>query len=585
MSTLGEFDDEAEFPEVESLWQPDLVVQYSSGEHKLNNERERITNSGELSQQEKRGLYTFDRALRDQNNTGEQKRKPVTRSLYLCHGRILQRDTGLFLQTIIPGEEGEEATQQLLEYVQNQNFSGNYIHKLLISVKTFGELCGDDEVQERFEVIKPGTFREDNQAPLPGTVLTWDQALSVANTRTHPRDRALILFAWGSGTRPESELYELQYKHLEWCGDHYRLTVPWHGKTGERTIRVYAGAASLRKWIEQEHPVHTDPDSTLGPETYLWTKENHNKRIKYNTIYSIFKKAGDASDVSDDTNPRHFRRSRASFLAGKPTISGVELRQYFGWTKKSQASINYIERFREDIDRNVAAADGASMATFDEVRVVAPITCNHCNQLSERNMENCVWCSAEVDEELHDRTDHLEDPETEGKDVWQILEEIGATKEELEVLQKYRPVIKVEGGNLWDKIEYLKPAVEEMNDQNCVTGPGGYAARASAAMTAAAGSAAEAWARTKKKAVDIHPNWMTPSQMPKRRAVAMIAALSAMTAFMLVTMYLNGSMAELASGDPIEWAAMVLSLGCGKWLFDRGFPTVEEARAAAAEEE
>jgi hypothetical protein len=30
---------------------------------------------------------------------------------------------------------------------------------------------------------------------------------------------------------------------------------------------------------------------------------------------------------------------------------------------------------------------------------------------------------------------------------------------------------------------------------------------------------------------------------------------------------------------------MVLSLGYGKWLFDRGFPTVEEARAAAAEEE
>jgi len=123
MSTLGEFDEDAQFPEVESLWQPDLVVQYSSGEHKLNKERERITKSSELSQEEKRGLYMFDRALRNQNNSGEQKRKPVTRSLYLCHARILQRDTGLFLKTIILGEKGKESTEQLLEYVQNQNFS------------------------------------------------------------------------------------------------------------------------------------------------------------------------------------------------------------------------------------------------------------------------------------------------------------------------------------------------------------------------------------------------------------------------------------------------------------------------------
>ena len=585
MSTLDEFfGEEVDLPERHTLYDPNLNPQYGTGLHKLNMERRRIIESAELSAHEKKGLCEFDKALRDENNR-ENNRKPVTRSLYLCTARLLQKNSGLFLDVVDPDDFGEEQLNELLEWVQNQEYSGNYIHKLLITIKTYGEICGGEDVQYRFEVIKPGRFREDNQAPNPSNVLTWRDALNMALTRSHVRDRALILTAWGAATRPESELWELKYKHLEWAGDHYKLTIPWNGKTGERTIRLYPGAATLRRWIEHEHPVHDDPDASLGPETYLWTKLTKNERVTYATISHIFNEAGEDAGINKDHNPRHFRRSRASYLAGKPTISEHELRAFCGWETNSPAPTAYVTKFREDIDRNIAMADGASTKSLEKVKVVAPVECNHCDQLTERGQEHCVCCGAEVDEDLHKQRFELADPETEGKTLFEVVKDQDITGDDIESLRKLRPLIKHQGDKLWDDIGMLKGAVESLDRQNCVTGPGSYGAQISAGVATAVGSATAAWAQTKRKAMELHPDWMTPSQMPRRRAAAMIVAMTAMSTFMLVTMYLDGSLSELASGDPIEWTAIALALGYGKWLFDREFPTVEEARAAAAEEE
>jgi len=585
LATLDEFCEDGEIPQSESLYEPDLAVQYSSGKRKLNQERKRITESAELSLEEKRGLYAFDRALRDQNNR-EDNRQAVTRSLYLCHGRLLQRDSGLFLKVIIKGEEGKDTLDELLEWVQSQNYSGNYIHKLLISVKTYGELCGSDEIAHRFEAIKPGEFREDNQAPLPGNIITWEEALEVADTRSHPRDRAWILTGWGTGARPESELLELQYKHLEWVGDHYIVTVPWNGKTGRRDIRLYAGAPTLKKWVEEEHPVHDDPDATLSPDTYIWTEEDKNDRVGYPTLYRVFTEAGEAADLGKDYNPRHYRRSRASFLAGKPTVSEQELRKFFGWCRRSPSPENYICAFREDIDRNIAAADGASDAAFDEQTDVSPVECNHCNQLTERHQESCVWCHGDVDEDLHGESYELNDPATEGKSGFDIIRDEGIMPRHIDALQKLRPLIKQQGDGLWDNLSMLRAAVEsEVNEENIITGPGSYCARLSAAIATAAGSAAEAWGRAKAKATAIHPEMTAPSQMSTRRKAWFYTSMAGSLVVMFVLLYLDGALQNLASGDPVEWLGLALAVAFWKVLMDREFPSIEEARAAAQEQD
>ena len=584
MSTLDEFfGEDVDLPERHTLYDPDLNPQYGTGLHKLNMERRRIIESAELAAHEKKGLCEFDKALRDENNR-ENNRKPVTRSLYLCTARLLQKNSGFFLDVVDPDDFGEERLNELLEWVQNQEYSGNYIHKLLITIKTYGEICGGEDVQYRFEAIKPGRFREDNQAPNPSNVLTWRDAINMAQTRSHLRDRALILTAWGAATRPESELSELKYKHLQWAGDHYKLTIPWNGKTGERTIRLYPGAATLRRWIEHEHPVHDDPEASLGPDTYLWTQLTQNKRVTYATISHIFNEAGEDAGISKDHNPRHFRRSRASYLAGKPTISEHELRAFCGWETNSPAPTAYVTKFREDIDRNIAMADGASTKSLEKVKVVAPVECNHCDQLTERGQEHCVCCGAEVDEDVHKQTFELADPETEGKTLFELVKDKNITADDIESLRKLRPLIKHQGDKIWDDIDMLKAAVDSLDRGNCVTGPGSYGAQLSAAVATAAGSATAAWARARSKAAEIHPDMIGPSQMSPKRKVSAATTITGGFAVMLVLMYLDGSLQALASGDPVEWLAAVIAIVFWKVLMDRNFD-IEEARAAAADEE
>lgn len=584
MSTLDEFADEDALPERASLYDPDINPQYGSGEYKLNQERKRIKSSPYLSDEKKVGLCEFDKALRDQNNR-ENNRNAVTRSLYLCTARLLQKDSGMFLEVIKESESGSEQLDQLLEWIQNQDYSDNYIHKLMITIKTYGELCGSNIVQDRFEPITPGEFREDNKPPHPSNVLTWSNALSMAETREHIRDESMILSLWGTAARPKSEFHELRYKHLDWCGDHYKITIPWDGKTGERTIRLYPGAATLRQWIENDHPVHQDPESSLGPDTYIWTKLHRNEQLSYDSISKIVTSAGDAADIPKDYNPRHFRRSRASYLAGKATVSGHELRNFCGWEINSPAPRAYISKFRTDIDRNIAMADGASTESIENVTVVAPIECNHCDQLTERGREDCVCCGATVDEDLHEQAFDLEDPETEGKTGFQIIKEQEITTDDIKSLERLRPLIKQQGDRLYDDLEILKRAALNEDEINAYAGVEGLLAQGLGYGVEAAQRSSAAWVQAKNKAVEIHPTMTSPTQMRRPRKMKFVATTGGSFVAMLVLMYMDGSLQALAAGDPTEWIAVLIGVVFWKILFDRNFPSVEEARAAAREQD
>jgi len=73
--------------------------------------------------------------------------------------------------------------------------------------------------------------------------------------------------------------------------------------------------------------------------------------------------------------------------------------------------------------------------------------------------------------------------------------------------------------------------------------------------------------------------------MPARRAVPLLIGLTSMSLLWLGIMHLNGNFAALASGDPVEWGSLVISLVLGKIMIDRQKPTLEEAQAAAEEQD
>jgi integrase len=578
MPTLDEFG--IGVPEAETLYDPNLDAQYDTGKKKLNDARRRVVEEEDLGREEKRVLYKFDRELRNLNNREDRHRK-VTQALHIDLTRILQRDSGLLIDILDESFDGREALDELLDWVQSQGYANNYIHNQLITAQTFGELLGSEIVQDRVDEIKPGKFRDDDSTPLPGNVVEWQEAIAMAETRGHLRDRALILSEWGMGARPDSELLWLQYKHLEWSDGHYRVTIPWDGKTGERTIRLFAGAAILRRWVEEEHPVHADPESELGPNTYLWTKLNANERMEYDNLYRIFKEAGDDAGISKDTNPQHFRRSRASFLAGKPSVSEAELRKYFGWSYESNSPKHYIAKFRQDIDRNIALADGADVNIFEEQQKVAPIECGACGRWTERYVTNCVCCGAEVDEERHEA--HVDatmaGAETDLRSMI-VAGDVGAG--DLRSVKKLWGVIR-DRPKLGEELDTLIEKTERMVDDekaNMFAGLGALAGVGIGYAVDGGHRAAAAWARAKHEGMKFHPDFEHYPNMSMKRQAGLGVTLGLLLTALLGSWYMEGTYAELAAGNVTAWVPVLLAIVYGMWLFDRELPDQKDALEA-----
>ncbi|ELZ42667.1 phage integrase-like protein [Halorubrum coriense DSM 10284] len=576
MSSLDEFSDG--FPKAESLYDPNLSAQYESGERELNAARRRVVNEDDLTPSEKRTLYEFDRELRNLNNREDRHRK-VTRALHVDITRLLQSKSGLLLDILDDSYDGKEALDGLLAWIQDQGYSNNYVHNLLITVQTFGEVLGSEIVQDRVDEIKPGRFRDEGKPPLPGNVINWQDAIEMAKVRSNCRDKALILSEWGLGARPDSELLRLQYKHLKWEDGHYQVTIPWDGKTGDRTIRLFPGAAILRRWIEEKHPVHADPEAELGPDTYLWTKLNSNTQMDYDNLYRIFDEAGEDAGIAKDTNPRHFRRSRASFFAGKPTVSEVELRTQFGWSFDSNSPQHYITRFRTDIDQNVAAADGADVDLLQDKINVTPIECNHCGRWTERHVKNCVCCGGEVEQERHEVTTSatVTDGET---DLLSLMMNGEVDAGDLRSVKKLWGVITTRE-KFYEELDGLIETAERAaggDKTGLYGGPGAVAAVMAGTAVDIGHRAAAAWATAKHRALSLDPQMEHYPPSPER-ATAIGAGLGIYLLAVSAYMSHMGMIEPLLAGEATSQLGLVLGLGVGFAMITQAMPDLDEVES------
>lgn len=122
------------------------------------------------------------------------------------------------------------------------------------------------------------------------------------------RDPAILALQWATGGRPQSELWNLKWRHIEDFGDHLEVSIPEDTKTGRRRVFVYVGAPYVRRW--REHHPENDGD---GPPSgsHLWTKLNEDEPVAYAQYAYPFYWARDDVGVSKPCNPQNFRRSRA----------------------------------------------------------------------------------------------------------------------------------------------------------------------------------------------------------------------------------------------------------------------------------
>lgn len=350
-------------------------------------------------------------------------------------------------------DEAVEAVKTIKSWlIDERDLADSTIGDHLQTIKHLGEYLFE-EMPERFDELNPRAWMDDDPTPAVTNIVTWEEAVRMAETRDRPRDQAMILVQWAAGTRPECELWELRFKHLEDMGHYYKLSVPTPAKTGKRPVFLFPASAALRKWHTVEHPAHHECEDGPSPETPLWTYHSSNEPLGYSQIKRIFREAGRDAGLEKTHTAQHFRRSRASVLASRKTINHLDLHQMFGWTRNSNAPKHYIAEFSGETKKHVGEADG-HMGEFEDPDPIAPIPCPSCQQWTERGLSACIYCKHHIGDYSPVEEQVAVDPVHAEKDLMTMILDGEVTAEDLESVRKLEDIIK-KRSQLFDQIDQL----------------------------------------------------------------------------------------------------------------------------------
>lgn len=539
-------------------------------------------------------LIEFDEQMvadrRDSNRCGWKHHRNVLTHLY-----EYGVETDALAKSLDSGQRGKDGKDELVRYAEANYDNGYTLQAKLSAIRIFAQTVLDDVMlPPRFSKIEPSEHVEEDPAPLPSEIVEYDEILRMIEECNILRDRALIPCQWENGPRPMEEMHTLQRENLKIKDDVILITLPrTAGKTERRDLPVIAAMPYLRKWL-QEHPVWDDPDVPINredntiedipPETYIWTHHNKNELLEYQSLADRFSKAADDAGVTKQTCPQHMRRSAASIAARQPQMGERDLRNLFDWSRFSTSPQHYIAAHSDKTLINITRARGHEVETFEEDIDTSPIICERCGDWTMRGIDNCVHCSYDLSDEqanIDDMARPVSNPYEADKSISQKILDGDVTASDLESVEKVQSDIEAMGQQFFSKISKWKKHARALEQTNVYAGVAGLGA----SIATVAGSATEAWGRAKAKAAAIHPTMTAPSQMSTRRKAWFYTSMVGSLVMMLVVLYIDGALQDLASGDPTEWLGLLLAVGFWKWLMDRNFPDIEEARAAAQEQE
>lgn len=365
----------------------------------------------------------------------------------------LAKPGALSLAVVGDTEETVEAVKTIKSWlIDERDLANSKIGDHLQTIEHLGEYLFE-EMPERFGELSPRAWMDDDPTPAVTNIVTWEEAVRMAETRDRPRDQAMILVQWAAGTRPECERWDLQFKHLEYKSHYYNLTVPTPAKTGKRPVFLFPASAALRKWHTEEHPAHQECEDGPSPETPLWIYHSSNEPLGYSQIKRIFRNAGRDACIEKTHTAQLFRRPRASVSASRKTINHLDLHQMFEWTRNSNASKYYIAEFSGETKKHVGEADG-HIGEFKDPDPIAPIPCPNCERWTERGLSECIYCQHDVDDYSPIEEQVAVDPIHAEKDLMTMILDGEGTATDLESVRKLEGVIK-KRSQLFDQIDQL----------------------------------------------------------------------------------------------------------------------------------
>lgn len=482
-------------------------------------------------------------------------------------------------------KQGDDIAAGLARWIKNQGDAEYTQQSRLSSLRVFAQIMLD-EFPERFADIEPSSVVDSDPAPLPGNIVEYEHLLRMLEETEHTRDCALFTVAWGGGPRPEKELRDLQRKQIDFEDGYALITLEEDGKTDDHEIAVVVAYPYLKKWIEQEHPAHYDPDESMNPDTYVWTHLYECEQLDSEGIRTRFRVAGDRAGLEVDHVPQHFRRSCISILARQPEIGFIDLLRRFSWSRISNGPWHYIDRYSKPTTQNVLERRGIDDPDIHEEPDVSPVACPNCTQWTVRGLDNCVRCGHDIDtDQLTFETPDIPDrPITEEKSFSEMVLDGEISSNDLRTLRNLEPHIKageVDFGDLDGLIRRVE-AMEDLEDDNeSVASYIGATGTAGTVVKGAVGRV-QTWARATHAALKIHP---APEQYPPTgpRLVGLVSTWLVLLGVSVAIAMWAGLFNALAGGSPLLLVATIVSLAIGAGLVHRDLPSVGDAIDAVSE--
>lgn len=381
-----------------------------SGDEKMvERMRERIRESPEISNQTRETLLRYDEILELRRGTQIK----ANRHYKNLNAVIKLAENGFDLHKLIVPEEDQykhgmtdaqkaarETIAEIDDHVKQQGYKDSMLDDQFIKLRTFINALGNTDLIPRMrEYAKTSHYNPRDNIPEIHEILWYDDDVIplIENRRlNNKRDSAWIAMLWASGGRPKSEIWKLTFANITVNENRIEIRIPDDSKTGYRTREIYVGIPYIKEWLND----HKFAEINENSDVPLWvdlSEKDEPKRVGYNTLSNTIKKAAEETALSKPHNPQWFRKSRASVAALREGYTEEEMRQVFGWSRRTNTPEHYIAKFGKKASRNLAKLEGADVPEDAGTKKIAPVKCPDCNQYTPRFRESCLTCGSQVD--------------------------------------------------------------------------------------------------------------------------------------------------------------------------------------------
>lgn len=361
----------------------------------LDNLRERILTSEEISKEDREALHDFDDTLILLNSDYSEYRHLKL----LRHCTIIAEEIGGLKDALTDKAAAEEIVRWINRSYDNEETNQDY----RVALKVFGRRVTDegvrndpDEPPASLDWIPSGTSKNYDPAPNPADMLGWEEdVLPMIEETNHERDAAAIALQFDAGLRG----FEFEDMTVGNITDHqYGLQVTVDGKQGRRTVTLIPSVPYVNEWLDK-HPAGRSDKSAP-----LWTKLKSPEPISYRMKTKMFKEPAARAGIDKPITLTNFRKSSASYYASKG-MSQSHLEARYGWVTGSSAASRYISVFGKETANEVARIHGLEVSEDDTDRITR-VVCPRCEEPNTHRARFCMRCgqalSAEAVQQLDD---------------------------------------------------------------------------------------------------------------------------------------------------------------------------------------